>query len=286
MNVVNRITAMPDACCATATPSPAKHRCRKNTRVTNTKRNCCYGLTALALLACAPAARAVAQDIPRRTTYGLEVAFRSGHADRGFIINDRPVVQPVLWFAGNSTEFSAWSSFPLDQTTDGARPQIVELELTHEQTWGKFTVGPAVRMYFYHDALNAERERSLEGWLNLSYDVGPFRLFTRHSLDVLTYKGAYFVDAGIESEHRISPRSELGGSLGAGWASARFNDDYAGLAKRALDRVRAATWLTVYMKRFYVGPHLEFSTIVDPAVRAATPRPTYLLVRLSMGGEF
>src|SRR3989442_8585067 len=42
-------------------------------------------------------------------------------------------------------------------------------------------------------SLSAERDRSLEGWLNLSYDVGPFRLFTRHSLDVLTYTGAYFV---------------------------------------------------------------------------------------------
>jgi len=254
--------------------------------VINTQRRCWCGLTSLALLACATAARAFAQEIPQKMTYGLEIAFRSGHADRGFIINDRPVVQPVMWFSGSGTEFSAWSSFPVAQTTDGARPQIVELEVEHEQTWGRVTVGPAIRMYFYHDALSAERDRSLEGWLNLSYDVGPFRLFTRHSLDVLTYKGAYFVDAGIESEHRISPPLELGGSLGAGWASARFNDDYAGLAKRALDRVRAATWLTVYMKRFYVGPHLEFSTIVDPAIRAATPRPTYLLVRLSMGGEF
>jgi len=40
------------------------------------------------------------------------------------------------------------------------------------------------------------------------------------------------------------------------------------------------------MKQYYVSPHFEFSTIVDPAVRAATTRPTYLLVRLSMGGEF
>jgi len=254
--------------------------------VINTKRHCWRPLTSLALLACAPLARAVAQDIPQRATYGIEIAFRSGHADRGFIINDRPVVQPVMWFSGSGTEFSAWSSFPVAQTTDGARPQIVELELTHEQTWGKLTVGPALRMYFYHDALNAERDRSLEGWLNLSYDVGPFRLFTRHSLDVLTYKGAYFVDAGVESYTRVSPPLEIGGSLGAGWASARFNDAYAGIARRALDRVGAEMWLTVYKKRFYVGPHFEFSTIVDPAVRAATTRPTYLLVRLSLGGEF
>src|SRR2546422_102748 len=157
------------------------------------------------------------------------------------------------------------------------------MELESEQTLGKVTVGTAIRMFFCHDALSADRTRSLEGWLNLSYDAGPFRLFTRHSLDILTYKGAYFVDAGIESEHRISPPLEIGGSLGAGWASARFNDAYAGIAKRALDRVSAETWLTVYMKHFYVGPHFEFSTIVDPAVRVATTRPTYLLVRLSMG---
>ena len=195
-----------------------------------------------------------AQGSPQHTTYGVEIAFRSGHADRGFIINDRPVVQPVMWFSGSGTEFSAWSNFALAQTTDGARPRIVELELTHEQTWGKVTAQPAIRMFFYHDALSADRDRSLEGWLTLSYDVGPFQLFTRQSLDVLTYKGAYFVDAGI--------------------------------ARRALDRVGAEMWLTVYKKRFYVGPHLEFSTIVDPAVRAATTRPTYLLVRLSLGGEF
>ncbi len=227
-----------------------------------------------------------AQGSPQRTTYGAEIAFRSGHADRGFIINDRPVVQPVMWFSGGGTEFSAWSNFALAQTTDGARPRIFELELTHEQAWGHLTVGPAIRMFFYHDALSADRDRSLEGWLTLSYDVGPFSLFTRHSLDVLTYKGAYFVDTGFSSEHHVSPPLELGGSLGAGWASARFNDAYAGLAKAALDRVSAETWLTVYLKRFYVGPHFEFSTIVDPAVRAATTRPTYLLVRLSMGGEF
>ncbi len=240
----------------------------------------------LALVACASGAPAVAQEIPQRMSYGLELAFRSGHADRGFIINDRPVIQPEMWLSGRGTELSVWSNFALAQTTDGARPQILELELTREQAWGKLTVAPALRMFFYHDALSADRTRSLEGWLNLSYDVGPFRLFMHHSLDVLTYKGAYFVDAGIESERRVAPTLEIGGSLGAGYASARFNDAYADIGIRALDRVTAETWLTVYTKHFYVGPHFEFSSIVDRAVRAATPRPTYLLVRLSIGGEF
>jgi len=256
--------------------------------VINLNRRRWCGLFALALLAGVQAARAFGQDIPQQMRYGVEIAFRSGHADRGFIINDRPVVQPVMWLSGSGTQFSAWSSFALAQTTDAARParpQIVELELTHEQTWGKVTVAPALRMYFYQDVLNGERDRSLEGWLTLSYNAGPFSLFTRHSLDVMTYQGESFVDAGIESEHRISAL-ELGGSLVAGWASARFNDDYAGVATRALDRIRAATWLNVYRGPLYVGTHLEFNTIVDPAVRAAVPRPTYLLITLSMGGKF
>ncbi len=252
----------------------------------NTKRHCWYGLTSLGFLACALVARALAQDIPQRSTYGVDLAFRSGHADRGFNINDRPVIQPAMWLSGSGTELSVWSSFAVAQTTDGGRPQILELELTHEQTWGHVTVAPAIRMFVYHDALSADRDRSLEGWLTLSYDVGPFSLFTRHSLDVLTYQGAYFVDAGISSDTRVSPPLEIGGSLGAGWASASFNEAYAGIARRALNRVSAETWLTVYVKRFYVGPHFEFSTIVDPAVRAAAARPTYLLVRLSLGGEF
>src|SRR5260370_35501722 len=97
-----------------------------------------------------------------------------------------------MWFSGSGTEFSAWSSFPVAQTTDGARPQIIELELTHEQTWGKLTVGPALRMYFYHDALSAERGRSLERWLNLSNHLGPSRLLTRPTLHHLTYKADDF----------------------------------------------------------------------------------------------
>ena len=113
-------------------------------------------------------------------SYGLEVAFSSGHADRGFLISDRTVVQPVTWMGWNGTELSLWSSVPLTPNSDGSRPHIAEFELTHTQRWGKLTVAPALRMYYYHDALSRERDRSLEGWLELSVesDSGPIVSFT------------------------------------------------------------------------------------------------------------
>jgi hypothetical protein len=250
-------------------------------------------LTLLTFVACAPA---FAQDTApsdeqtsaeeRRISYGVETAFSSGHADRGFIISDRPVVQPVLWLSRSGAEFSLWGNVPLAETTDRSRPEILELELTREQTWKKLSVAPAVRMFFYHDALSLDRTRSIEAWLYLSYDAGPFRLFTNHSIDVLTYKGAYFGEAGIEAERHVSPRIEVGSSFAAGWASSRFNDAYADIATSALDRISVEGWLTAHVNsHFYIGPHFEFSTIVDPAVRAELIRPTYFLFRLTTGAE-
>jgi hypothetical protein len=224
-----------------------------------------------------------------RLSYGAEVAFSSGHADRGFILADRPVVQPVLWLSGRGAELSVWGNLPLAETTDGLRPEIMEMELTRKYAWGggKFRVAPAVRMFFYRDALSFSDTRSVEGWLTLSYDLGRFRLFTNQSIDLMTYQGAYFGEVGIMSERRVSPRLEMGGSLAAGWASATFNQAYAGVARSALDRLSVEGWVTTYVRpRLYIGPQVELSTIVDRAVRAELMRPAYVVVRLTTGAEF
>jgi len=197
------------------------------------------------------------------------------------------VIQPEVWVAVAGTELSAWSSFTLAQTTDSARPQILEFELTRELEWKRLTVGPAVTMFFYHDPVSIDRTRSIEGWLHVTYDAGPFSLVAHQSIDVLTYHGAYLGEAGIESEHRLSERLEVGGSVGGGWASAAFNNAYADVARSAFDRLSAEGWLTVHVTPHgYIGPHAEFSTMLDRRVRAALARPTFVLVGLETGVTF
>jgi hypothetical protein len=252
-----------------------------------------HGVAAFLLLTawCPPAFAAFAQstDTERPVSYGVEIAFRSGHADRGVLIGDRPVIQPVTWVAAKGAELSLWSSFPVAENTDRSRPEIFEIELTHGLQWRALTVGPAVRAYFYKDPASSYSTRSIEGWLYLSVAMGSFRLFSNHSVDLQTYRGAYFGEAGIASARRLSQRLEIGGLFGAGWASATFNEAYVGVAKSALNRINAEGWVTAYVKPpFYIGSHVEFSTIVDQAVRAAPDllRPTYVLVRLTTGGEF
>ena len=243
------------------------------------------------LVWCAPA---IAQDTSvapaalRTITYGVETAFRSGHADRGFLISDRSVFQPVVWVSGRGTEFSLWGNLALADATDGSRPEIVEAELNHKYAWKSFSMAPAARMYFYYDRASRSTGRSLEAWLNLSNHLGPFTLFTNHSVDLLDYRGGYFGEAGVESERKVSPSVEIGGSLGGGWANSKFNNYWAGVAKSAFDRVSAEAWITLYaMPHFYIAPHVEFSSIVDRDVRAGDLfTPTYSLFRLTTGVEF
>jgi hypothetical protein len=223
----------------------------------------------------------------RPVSYGAEIALRSGYAYRGLVISDRPVVQAVTWVSGSVAAFSVWSNITLGETTDGSRPQILEMELTRAHEWRNFTIEPAVRVFFYRDPISIYTSRSIESWLYLSYHMGPFRLFANQSFDVLAYKGAYFGETGIAFERRVSPKIEVGGSFNTGWASSTFNHAYIGIDKSALNMTGVEGWLTVYVKpRLYIGPYFQFSTTVDRAVRTELAQPTLFFFGLSTGVEF
>jgi hypothetical protein len=250
----------------------------------------------LAVASCAPA---FAQDSPPNppeekrseneppVSYGVEIELGSGYADRGLVISDRPVVQPVTWVSGSAAAFSVWSNITLAETTDGSRPQILAMELTRAHEWRHFTIEPAVRMFFYRDPLNIQSSRSLEGWLYLSYHAGPVRLFANQSVDVLAYRGAYSGETGIAFDRRVAQRVEVGGSVNTAWASSTFNEAWFGIDKSALNFTGVDGWLTVDVTpHLYIGPHFQFTNTVDRAVRAALAQPTFFLVALVTGVEF
>lgn len=223
----------------------------------------------------------------RLPSYGMGVDVRSGHEDRGFVISERPVVQPVAWVSRGVAEFWVWGNLPLAENADGTLPQIVETELALLPKVGRLKIGPAIRMFVYHDPRTAYSTRSVEAWLYLSYDAGPFRLVSAHSFDIHTYPGAYFGSAGIEFERHMSQRLAAGASFGGRWASATFNDAYAGVARAAFDGISAEGWMTAYMApHVYIGPVFDFAKTLDPRVRAGLVRPSFLFVGLTTGVEF
>jgi hypothetical protein len=121
----------------------------------------------------------------------------------------------------------------------------------------------------------------------LSYPVGPLRIFTSHSLDVLAYRGSYFGEGGIGYEAHVTKKTALALTLRSGWASSKFNDVYIGLGKAALNFIGAEGSLTYHLKpNLYLRPHFEFSSIADRRLRAYLSSPTFVNFGLAIGIDF
>lgn len=238
-------------------------------------------------LAMGHAPRAVAQA-DSTWSYGVETAVRSGHADRGFLISDRAVFQPVVWASWRRWEGYLWSNIALADATDGTRPEIAEVGLGRVQVWHRTSIAPSVRMYLYQDPVHHDSDHSIEAWLELTRPVGPLTLFTRQSLDLLDDRGGYFGTAGAEASAHPVPSVSFGGSLEVGWGNATFHEYWTGVATSALSHVGAEGWLHLHpAPRVYLGPHLEFSSIIDRRVRAGDLfRPSYVLLGFFTGVEF
>jgi hypothetical protein len=228
-----------------------------------------------------------ASTLERPLSYGVEIDFRSGYADRGILISNRPVVQAIPWLSGSAGRVALWTNVTLDETSDSSRPQILELDLSHEQQWGRLSVVPEIEIYEYRDPVSAYRSRSIESWVYISYRANPVRVFTNHSVDVAEYRGAYFGEAGIEVNRQVSRAIEIGTSISGGWGSRTFNEEFFDVDRAAFNLVRVEGWLTTYLMRsFYVATHFQVNQFVDRALRAGVARPTMVFVGLAMGVEF
>jgi hypothetical protein len=104
--------------------------------------------------------------------------------------------------------------------------------------------------------------------------VGPARIFVKHTIDVRSYRGAYFGEAGLVSSHALGRDVTLAAALSVGWASERFNQAYLGVAKRAVNVVAAEVALSYApSERFQLRPHVSLTQVPDRQLSRALAEP-------------
>src|SRR2546428_1551481 len=236
---------------------------------------------------------AFAQESPKHPeedhslTFGGETDFTSGYVWRGLLLNDGPLMQPSAWISKSGFTFAAWTSHPLSKTSETTHLNASTFTLTYGRDWKKLTIEPSVESYFSRRTQDSNDPNTMEGSLKVSYPAGPLRVFTSHAFDVLAYRGAYFGEAGLGYEGRVTKKAAVAVSIHSGWASSKFNDVYIGLRKRAFNFIGAEGSLTYYLKpHVYFRPHLEFSNIVDRRLREELSTPTFFSGGFAMGVGF
>ena len=223
----------------------------------------------------------------RRFGYGAESDFNSAFVWRGIVWSTRPVMQPSGWVSAYGFTLNTWSNLTLSDTPESVHLHTTELGLMYEREWKKLRIEPSVEAYLNRPPAEIEDPNTMEGSLKLSYPVGPLRIFTRHSLDVLAYGGSYSGEGGVGYEAHFTKRTALALNVRSGWASSKFNDVYIGLGKAALSFIGVEGSLTYHLKpSLYLRPHFEFSSIADRRLRAYLSSPTFVNFGLAMGIDF
>ncbi len=223
-------------------------------------------------------AQAAEEEKKLRVNYSFETDFNSRYVWRGLAASEGAVEQSTAKVTINSLTFYAWGNRDLDRGLRRGEFNEIDFGASYAREWKKLIVEPAFDYYQYRSPV--ENPSTGEASLKLSYPAGRFRAFIKHSFDVLSYRGAYFGEAGLAYESRLGDsgvkrKMIVASTVTLGWASAKFNEAYIGASKPALNVAGARVALTwTPNRRLYLRPHFEFSHIADRRLRGHLTSPT------------
>ena len=87
-------------------------------------------------------------------------------------------------------------------------------------------------------------------------------------MDVIANKGGYFGEDGLRFKKQADKKTEGALELASGFGSTRLNDFNIGVAKPALDFLRAEIAVTHNLNpHLYVRPHFDFIHVADREIR-------------------
>ncbi len=217
-------------------------------------------------------------------TYGFETDFNSRYVFRGIADSQGPVKQSTAWVTVSGFTFYAWGNFVLSREPQQGEFSELDFGVAYKREWKKLTVEPAFDYYIYRSPAPVKDPPTGEASLKLSYPIGPARVFTKQIFDVGSYRGAYFGEAGLAYEHKLDRKTTVATTFSLGWASAKFNEAYVGVPRRAFNLVGAEVSLThAPNHRFYLRPHIEFTRITDGQLRSHLNSPTIGNFGLALG---
>jgi hypothetical protein len=217
-------------------------------------------------------------------SWGLEIDCNPRYVWRGLAFSEGPVAQTSTWVTARNFTYTMWANSSLDRA-DGGKTNEIDHCLSWAGKWGKADLEPALQIYTYPNQENSPS--TAEADLTISRPVGRLSLFTRHSVDVHQYRGAYFAQVGLGLTKEVGNRGELESNVSLGWGSSNFNESYVGLRKAALNVASIDACLTYRMRgSTYIRPHLSISRILDSDLRRAVSDPSITVLGIAVGTEF
>ena len=228
-------------------------------------------LSVLCLILFAPraaAAQEADQQEPEETiSFGAEADLNRSYIWRGIKFNEGFLVQPSAWVSSYGLTFTTWANVVVSDNDPLVQTGLNEMDLILEYGIAARNLELVPSFTYYHypeDQSFNTGELAIKAIL----PIGPVSLCTDQIVYVMEYRGAYFGDLGIEYEREIIPGLSFSSCLCLRWASAKFNENYIGLAKNAFNSADFGISFPYYLTgSLYLAPHVELISILDEELK-------------------
>jgi len=176
---------------------------------------------------------------PPRVAYGFETDFNARYVFRGQAYSQGPVKQTTVWMKVAGITAYAWGNLVLSQEPQRGEFNELNFGISYQRDWKRLRVEPGLDFYHYRSLAPNHSPPTGEASVKLSVPAGPLPVFTKQTLDIGSYRGAYFGEAGISFERELNHKTTVAATMSGAWASAKRNASYIGVPKRAFNLVGA-----------------------------------------------
>lgn len=220
-----------------------------------------------------------------KVAFVAEADVNSRYVWHGIAFSEGAVFQPSAGVSALGFDLSLWGNMPLHEQIHQGKFDEVDVVLARSFTIDKLALDTSFEYYMYpHQAENPDTG---EGFLELSWPFGLFTPYTKHSVDIVRYDGAYFGEAGLRFEKDWNSKLSLRITPYFGWAAKHFNEVYLGVSKNAWNLLGAEAALSWHVRdAFQISPYVKTTALQDKELRSAVEKPNFTVFGVKISGEF
>ena len=218
---------------------------------------------------------------------GADVDVVSRYVWRGVPYSEGPTVQPSMWTSVGPLTFSFWSNLVVADRIERGQFNHLFVMATYSAQIAGVTVEPSIQAYHTNAVGEVDAVDTAEAVVRLSAPTGPFEIFTDHTVDLHTYRGAYIGDAGIGHQRQLGARYQLATELLVSWSTARYNEGFVGVSTSGLNYASLSGRLAIRLDDHWsLRPHAEWQPILDANLRRAMGSNAFLTAGLMVSASF
>lgn len=149
------------------------------------------------------------EDDHSQIKFGFQTDITSRYVNRGLGFSRGPVEQSRVWLTHSGLTVYGWTNLVVGREPQRGKISEIDFGLAYMREWKGLTVEPAADCYWYPKPGSLtvpSTPPTGEASVKVSYPTGPARLFVKYALDIGSYPGSSFAEAGASSERKLSPR--------------------------------------------------------------------------------